>query len=88
MFKLRTMIAWGGAMLMAMSLAVPSLFGSIVFLSGMAAVVIFVVMPVVAMIVNPIVDYTLSTKLANILGDKGKAIVRTLFKVPTIRLGS
>jgi len=85
--KAKILIAWGGSMIMAISIFNPGVAGPVVFFIGLVASVIFLVVPFVAMIVNPIVEKLLQTKLMNAFGGVGKAVFKFVFHVPTIKIG-
>ena len=82
MSKMKPLIALGGAMLIAISMMNPGMAGIALFLTGLSTLMAVIIVPLVAMVANPITNWCLNTSIGQKLGDRGQYWVRVLFTVP------
>jgi hypothetical protein len=76
-----------GLMIFGVSLAMPQgTVGSLLFLLGAGAAVSAVVVPFAAMIMNPISDWFLETKIGSGMGSVARFIFRIMFSFPAFAL--
>lgn len=74
-----------GAALMAVSLFNAETTNTLVQASAIILLSVFVLMPLVAFVVNPITEKILSSNKLNFIGSKGKSFLRMMFTVNIVR---